>query len=246
MTDFREYIVDTMIAESIISEVKDTELEAFEEGLVEIETELNEILGLKTAAKFVKKVGDKLSGADAAAEKKVEDVKKVGRAAALATQIQYNAKKDAVEKAVEKGSKAIEKGKKAVNDKTLEIGVKASLAKDKAVDAIASKKEELTKRVVELSKGARDEFKKIFKNITDISDDQKKTLSDLSGIYEKLASGKGAKVGGLDAIKIIATVIAGSSEAGQVPSYKVYSKTLEKLQSLPGFTAFKFTAKLNK
>lgn len=251
MSDFKEFIADTLLSESIISEVKETELDMFEESLTTIETELNEILGLKSLANGAKRIAGALGKANDSADKKVEDVKSKGRAAALAAQIAYNTKKDEVKKKVDSAKKeigdSIQREKEtlaAARDVAKKSAHDLKNAVDKKVIALDIKKQELGKRVADVSKASKEVFKKFFKNLTNLSEDQKKTLADLTTIFDKMAENKA--VVGLDAIKIIAVAMSGSSEHSEVPSFKVYSKNLERLRAMPGFTTYAFSARVNK
>lgn len=150
---------------------------------------------------------------------------------------------DAVEKKVAEHKEASEK---KANEKKVEAQGKAYEKERAAAEskkAYDEKKAAVKDSWLKISSSAKALFKKTFKDVKDVTPDQKKVLADLEGIYEKLAANKA--VTGLEAIKVIAAVLAGAGETGTVPSYKAYSNQLNRLRTLPGMNGFKFAVKAN-
>ena len=226
MSQFLEYLNDNLIAESFIDTIEKDEIDSLVEGLNESEEILNEFLGL---GKLAKKVGAFSEKAD----KKADEVK------------------EKVKSAVEKGKETVEKaayaGKEIGKDIKQTVAGVAETNKDfakatkKAFDA---KKEEVKEKFVKLSGAAKDVLKQWHEKIGELNDSQKQTLAELDPLYTKLKEGK--SVGGPEAIKILSVVLAGVAEGGKYPSYKAYTKQLEKLRTLPGISSFRFTVKTAK
>lgn len=182
------------------------------------------------------KADKKISDTKTAAKEKLDSVK--GAVVKKATEV-----KGAIDKKVAEYKEASEK--KANEKKVAEQGKayekeRAAAESKKAFD---EKKAAVKDSWMKISTSAKALFKKTFKDVKDVTPDQKKVLADLEGIYEKLAANKA--VTGLEAIKVIAAVLAGAGETGTVPSYKAYSNQLNRLRTLPGMNGFKFAVKAN-
>jgi chromosome segregation ATPase len=279
MTKFKEYMAESVLCESIVAEAATEELVQLIEGLTEIETQLNEFVGLKTASKWLKDRAEKKAldaqgkayskeratnekqkaekealEAKQAAEKEAEDKKNatsVAKAEAKKTKTAERSEKIAkfsdeadkkVKEAKEAFTGALKGAKTAVADKIKDARVTTAVGTSLALKDAAEAKKAAGEKLKGITATAKASFTKFFKNLGELSEDQKKTLADLEGIYAKLSENKA--VSGVEAIKIIATVLAGSTENGQVPSFKAYTKSLEKLRALPGLSSYKFSAKI--
>lgn len=266
MSTFKEYLTDNVRYEEITSYIKeDAELDVLAEALTEMEVQLDEFLGLgKLASKLSDRAKNKAK--DARKDSKEELDKAFAKNKEDRTKIKEKEEKrkgfaDKVNSLSAKADEKVAAAKTAIADKKKEV-VDAVTAKKEAIKtdlkgkgyaaeravadakkSIGDKKEAVKDSFLKVSSGATTLFKKLFKNLGELSEDQKKTVSDLEGIYEKLSAGKA--VGGLEAIKILATILAGSGETGEVPSYKAYSKQLAKIRELPGFNGYKFAVKAN-
>lgn len=265
MATFKEYLTDNVHYESLIETVAVEDLDVLAEELTEIESQLNEFLGLGKASKFLKdraekkaldnqgKAYDKERAANTKAaqikkeqEAKAEKEKADREAKAEKTKTSKDAKvedkkemADRLGKISDAADKKVADVKKAVSDKKNDVVVGAKMA---AKD-IAEKKDAIKGSLLKISDESRKAFSKLFKNLTELSEDQKKTLSEVEGIFTKLTEGK--TVSGVEAIKIIATVLAGSPESNSVPSFKAYTKQLERLRALPGISSYKFSVKVS-
>lgn len=221
MSEFRNYVEDTMLFESYVGEVESKE--DFQElltVLTECEERLDEFLGLGKVGSALKKLSDKgdkkaeaiKKGAKETAEKGVDVVK------GIAKETVGTAWKDAKEVAQSHGEIAVAAGKK-----TSEL---AKEAKDK---------------FVKVSAQGRDALKKIFKNIKDASEDQKKVLAELEPLFVKMEDGK-KSVSGSQGLMTLAAILAMGPD-GQTPSYKNYTKKLEMLRTTPMLSSFKISVK---
>lgn len=256
MSTFKEYLTDNVNYEEVISYIKEeADLDKLNEELVSIETRLDEFLGLgKLASKLSSKAEEKAKEEKKAANDKLkmafETTKKEKEKIA-----EKEGKKKATADKISGFSKAadekIEGVKKGISDKLQ--SAKANLQGKKyaaerviasAASTVEEKKEAAKQSYLRISAGAKSLFKKMYKNIAEASEDQKKTIADIEGIYKKLSDNE--HVSGVEAIKILATVLAGSPESGEIPAYKAYRRQLDKLRTLPGFSGFKFSVETNK
>lgn len=219
MSKFLDYVNDTLLVESVINDVEVTELSETFEVLCEAEVRLDEFLGLG-------KLADKLKGASEKADKKVADVKK-GAKEALETG------KEAAKNIAKETAGKIATDAKEVGKSFKEIGEFAGKTAKEKAEAVKDK-------FVQVSAQAREGLKKIFSNIKDASEDQKKVLADLAPLFEKIEAGK--SVGGAGAISIMAAVLA-MDASGATPSYKSYQKQLEKLRTTPMLSSYRFSVK---
>lgn len=221
---FRNYLNNTMIADELLESVQETELETLNEELFLIEGELNEIFGLGKLAAKIKKVSDK-------GDEKAEELK--GKA------------KEAVEKGKEKVKNAVSTAKEVAKNVA-----KDTFGTDEDSDTVTKSIKDASKaakeKAVELFTKSQSVFKDIWGKMSteNLTPDQKATVEELKGIFGKLAAGK--FLSGVDSIKVLAAVLAGSPEAGKIPSIKAYNKQLERLRTTPGMSSFKFTVKINK
>lgn len=219
MSKFLDYVNDTLLVESVINDVEVTELSETFEVLCEAEVRLDEFLGLG-------KLADKLKGASEKADKKVADAKK-GAKEALETG------KEAAKNIAKETAGKIATDAKEVGKSFKEIGEFAGKTAKEKAEAVKDK-------FVQVSAQAREGLKKIFSNIKDASEDQKKVLDDLAPLFEKIEAGK--SVGGAGAISIMAAVLA-MDASGATPSYKSYQKQLEKLRTTPMLSSYRFSVK---
>lgn len=214
---FRNYLNNTMLADELLESVQESELETLNEELLLIEGELNEIFGLGRLASMIKKVSDR-------GDKKAEELK-------------------------EKGKEVLDTAKHAGKMFAKDV-VDAEHGPVKTGKAILKTGEEMGKaakeKAVELFTKSQSVFKDIWGKMSteNLTADQKATVEELKGIFGKLAAGK--FLSGVDSIKVLAAVLAGSPEAGKIPSIKAYNKQLERLRTTPGMSSFKFTVKINK
>lgn len=269
MATFKEYLTDNVHYESLIETVAVEDLEVLAEGLAEIETELNEFLGLGKAAKFLKDRAEKKAvdnqgkayDKERSANEKASKLKKEQEEKAAKEKADREAKADKSKaskdaKTEDKKEMADRLGKMSASaDKKVTAAKDAvvSAAKDKvntavvgaklAAKDISDKKDAIKDSFLKVSDEAKTIFKKFFKDTKNVSEDQKKTLGEVEGIFTKLTEGK--TVSGVEAIKILATVLAGSPEANAVPGFKAYTKQLERLRALPGISSYKFSVKVN-
>jgi hypothetical protein len=218
MSQFTSWLEDNLLAESLIESVEKNELDELNLFLTESEIQLNEFLGL---GKLAKKVGAFSEKADKKAEEVKKGVKEFGeKAKDVAKGVAHEVIDPAV--AVAKTNVDFAKAtKKAATEKATEI-------KDK---------------FVKISQASKEILKGWHQKATELSPEQKKTLDELQPLYDRLVDGK--KINGADAIRIIASVLAGSKESGHFPTYKAYTKQLETLRTLPGISSFKFTVAKN-
>lgn len=225
---FRNYLNNTMLADELLESVQESELETLNEELLLIEGELNEIFGLGKLAAKIKKASDK-------GDEKAEELK--GKA------------KEAIASAKEKGKEVLDTAKHAGKMFAKDV-VDAEHGPVKTGKAILKTGEEMGKaakeKAVELFTKSQSVFKDIWGKMSteNLTADQKATVEELKGIFGKLAAGK--FLSGVDSIKVLAAVLAGSPEAGKIPSIKAYNKQLERLRTTPGMSSFKFTVKINK
>lgn len=226
MSKFLDYVNDTLLVESVINDVEVTELSETFEVLCEAEVRLDEFLGLG-------KLADKLKGASEKADKKVADVKKGAKDFAKEAGEAYGSAKDAVKNAAKETAGKIATDAKEVGKSFKEIGEFAGKTAKEKAEAVKDK-------FVQVSAQAREGLKKIFSNIKDASEDQKKVLADLAPLFEKIEAGK--SVGGAGAISIMAAVLA-MDASGATPSYKSYQKQLEKLRTTPMLSSYRFSVK---
>lgn len=280
MTKFKEYIAESVLCESIVAEASVEELSQLIEGLTEIETELNEIAGLKKASEWLKARAEKKaldaqgkaydreravnakqkSEMDALEAKQKEEKeksdKKTAESVAKAAEKKEKSEKraeaiskfsDDVDKKVNSAKEAftgaLKNARKAVTDRIDSARVTGAVGTALALKDVSAAKKEAAEKLRGITGAAKAPFVKFFNNLGELTEDQKKTIAELEGIYAKLSENK--TVSGVEAIKIIATVLAGSAENGQVPTFKAYSKSLEKLRSLPGLSSYKFSAKIS-
>lgn len=221
MSEFRNYVEDTMLFESYVGEVESKE--DFQElltVLTECEERLDEFLGLGKVGSALKKLSDK-------GDKKAEEVKK-------ATKETVEKGKDVVKGMAKDAVDAVKRDAKEVAQSHKEIAV-----------ATGKKTAELAKeakdKFVKVSAQGRDALKKIFKNIKDASEDQKKVLAELEPLFLKIDDGK-KSVSGSEGIKILSAILAMGPD-GQTPSYKNYIKKLEMLRTTPMLSSFKVSVK---
>lgn len=246
---FRNYIQDNVLADQIVESVTAEELDVLIEGLDEMVVQLDEIAGLGKISKFLQdraaKKEAEAKSKHAEKEKDTAEKLKKEKEAIEAKAAKSKATADKIGEVSKKADEKVTAAKEAIKDKakdakvTAVVGTKLAIADAKA--SVAEKKAAASKAIVAISGGAKKLFQKMYKNVTDISEDQKKTLADLETIYTKLAEGK--TVSGSEAIKVIAAVLSGSAENGSVPSFKAYTKKLELIRTLPGISSFKFSAK---
>ena len=181
MSEFRNYVEDTMLFESYVGEVESKE--DFQElltVLTECEERLDEFLGLGKVGSALKKLSDK-------GDKKAEEVKK-------ATKETVEKGKDVVKGITKDAAESIKKDAKEVAQSHKEIAVAAG----KKTSELAK---EAKDKFVKVSAQGRDALKKIFKNIKDASEDQKKVLAELEPLFMKIDDGK-KSVSGSEGIKI--------------------------------------------
>lgn len=139
----------------------------------------------------------------------------------------------------------IEKTKKDIKDKVETAKKKVSDTKDSIAKSVADKKASIIKSFVTISTAAKEQLKKIFPEakVNELTEEQKATFEEIKGVYEKLVANK--KVTGIDAIKIIALILAGASVPGAIPTIKEYNKQLNRFRTLPGVSSFIFSVKEN-
>lgn len=216
----KNYIDANVITEEILESVETMEdLTVLSEELELIESELNELFGwAKKAAKKVYTAADK---AEAVADKAKAKVKEFASDAAY---VAKNISKDA---------------KEGVTD-TISGNRDAARAAKRAFD---EKKAEVKDKLVAISTASLDNAKKLFGSLAGASEEVKATAKELEEVMAKLSAGK--SVSGVDAIKILAAVLAGAEENGKLPTIKKYKKQLERLRTTPGISSFKFSVKAN-
>lgn len=150
----------------------------------------------------------------------------------------------AVETAKEKGKEVLDTAKYAASNMARE-------AKEKIVtDAkeVAQAHKEIAQAAGKAVAGAftksQDAIKEIWGKATgNLSPEQTETVKDLEAIFKKMGSGK--FLSGPESIKVLAAVLAGGTSK-QIPSYKNYSKQLERLQGIPGLSSVRLTVKSGK
>jgi len=218
MSQFTSWLEDSLLAESLIETVEKNELDELSEALeIQLDT-LNEFLGL---GKLAKKVGAFSEKAD----KKAEEIK--GKA----------------KETIDTGKEVVKGIGKDIVSPVKEIA-KTNLDFAKATKkAAVEKATEIKDKFVKISQASKEILKQWHQKATELSPEQKKTLDELQPLYDRLVDGK--KINGADAIRIIASVLAGSKESGHFPTYKAYTKQLETLRTLPGISSFKFTVAKN-
>jgi uncharacterized protein YjbJ (UPF0337 family) len=222
MSEFRQYIENTLFAESVISNTAEGELLELSEAVDLMEQELNELLGLGKLANKLKTLSDK-------GDKKLSDVKASAKETLeTGKQVVKGIAKDTVGKAWD-DAKEVAKSHKEI----------AQAAGKK----IGELKDEVKDKLVKVSGQSQAAFKSLFSKVKDMSPEQKKTFDDLSAIFEKLQAGKTAS--GSEAIKILAAVLAKSPEPGQLPKYSSYTSALEKLRTTSGISSYKISIKKN-
>lgn len=219
MSKFIDYVNDTMLVESVIDSVETSEYQEVYEVLCECEDRLDEFLGLD-------KIGKKLQSLSGKADAKVDSAKAYGKGLKDEAKEAIASGKDAVKNIAKETKDKVVSDAKEVGKSFKEIGVATKdLIKDK---------------FVKVSADAREGLKKMFKNVSKASEDQQKVVADLKDLVGSLENGK--FVGGGDSIKILAAVLAMGPD-GEIPSYKAYTKSLERLRSTPMLNSYKITIK---
>lgn len=221
MSEFRNYVEDTMLFESYVGEVESKEdFQELISVLTECEERLDEFLKLG-------KIGDALKNLSDKGDKKAEEVKK-------ATKETVEKGKDVVKGMAKDAVDAVKRDAKEVAQSHKEIAV-----------ATGKKTAELAKeakdKFVKVSAQGRDALKKIFKNIKDASEDQKKVLAELEPLFVKMEDRK-KSVSGSQGLMTLAAILAMGPD-GQTPSYKNYTKKLEMLRTTPMLSSFKVSVK---
>ncbi len=150
-----------------------------------------------------------------------------------------------------KGDEKVAKGKEAAKE-FAETGKKVvkGIAKDtvgKAWDdakEVAKSHKEIAQvvgdKVVKISGEARQAMSKMFAKIKEASEEQKKTLAELEPLFLKMQDGK--TVGGADGLKVLSAIMA-MGPSGETPTYKAYTKSLERIRTVPGFSSYKVSIK---
>lgn len=219
MSKFIDYVNDTMLVESVIDSVETSEYQEVYEVLCECEERLDEFLGLD-------KLGKKLQSLSGKADAKVDSVKAYGKGL-----------KDEAKEAIASGKDAVKNIAKETKDKVVSDAKEVG----KSFKEIGTATKDLIKdKFVKVSADAREGLKKMFKNVSKASEDQQKVVADLKDLVGSLENGK--FVGGGDSIKILAAVLAMGPD-GEIPSYKAYTKSLERLRSTPMLNSYKITIK---
>jgi uncharacterized protein YjbJ (UPF0337 family) len=140
------------------------------------------------------------------------------------------------------------KGDKAVEDAKY---VAKNIAKDTVGKVVDDAKEvyqshkEIAQAAGKAIAGAfsksQDAIKEIWGKATgNLSPEQTETIKSLESIFKKMSSGK--FLSALESIKVLAAVLAGGTSK-QIPSFKAYSKQLERLQTIPGLSSIRLSIK---
>lgn len=219
MSKFIDYVNDVMLVESVIDSVETSEYQEVYEVLCECEERLDEFLGLD-------KLGKKLQSLSGKADAKVDSAKAYGKGL-----------KDEAKEAIASGKEAVKNIAKETKEK---IATDAKEVGKSFKEIGAATKEAIKDKFVKVSADAREGLKKMFKNVSKASEDQQKVVADLKDLVGSLENGK--FVGGGDSIKILAAVLAMGPD-GEIPSYKAYTKSLERLRSTPMLNSYKITIK---
>lgn len=226
MSKFIDFVNDTMLVESVIDTVEASEYQEVFEVLCECEERLDEFLGLD-------KLGKKLQSLSGKADAKVDATKAYGKGL-----------KDEAKEAIASGKEAVKNIAKETKDKVVSDAKEVAKSNKEAAEFVVKKAGEKAQAIkdkfVKVSAEAREGLKKMFKNISGASEDQKKVIADLQDLVGSLENGR--FVGGGDSVKILAAVLAMGPD-GELPSFKAYTKSLEKLRSTPMLSSYKITIK---
>jgi hypothetical protein len=153
-----------------------------------------------------------------------------------------NARGDkAVETAKEKGKEVLDTAKYAAKNMAREAGEKIATDAKEVAKAHKEIAQAAGKAVVGAFTKSQDAIKEIWGKATgNLSPEQTETIKSLESILKKMSSGK--FLSALESIKVLAAVLAGGTSK-QIPSFKAYSKQLERLQAIPGLSSIRLSIK---
>lgn len=155
-----------------------------------------------------------------------------------------NARGDkAVETAKEKGKEVLDTAKYAAKNMAREAGEKIATDAKEVAKAHKEIAQAAGKAVVGAFTKSQEAIKEIWGKATGLTPEQTETVKDLESIFKKMGSGK--FLSGPESVKVLAAVLAGGTSK-QVPSFKAYSKQLERLQGIPGLASVRLTVKSGK
>ncbi len=220
MNDFKNYVEDSVLFESYITEVDESELEELVDVLNECQERLDEFMGLSKAGEFLKKLSDK-------GDKKSEEIKKGAKEFA-------EKGKDVVKGMAKEAIDTVKKDAKEVAQSHKEI---VQAAGKKGVELAKEAKDKFLK----VSAQSREALKKMFKNVKDANEEQKKVIADIMPLLDRISDGK-KSVSGADGLRVLAIILS-SDASGEIPSYKAYMKKLEMLRTTPMLSSFKVSVK---
>ena len=153
-----------------------------------------------------------------------------------------NARGDkAVETAKEKGKEVLDTAKYAAKNMAREAGEKIATDAKEVAKAHKEIAQAAGKAVVGAFTKSQEAIKDIWGKATgNLSPEQTETIKSLESIFKKMSSGK--FLSAFESIKVLAAVLAGGTSK-QVPSFKAYSKQLERLQGIPGLASIRLSIK---
>lgn len=179
-----------------------------EEQILELHEELQTIEEVLGLGK----IADKLKKFSDKSDEKIEDTKK-------------------------KVKETTEKAKDVAKGIAKEVGGKIATDTKEVLQSHKEIAQSLASRFAKISSTAKEGLKKMFANIKDANEDQKKVLADLAEIIEKIENNK--TVSGLKMLAAAMTM----GPSGEIPSYKKYVKQLEALRTIPMFSTYKVSMK---
>lgn len=153
-----------------------------------------------------------------------------------------NARGDkAVETAKEKGKEVLDTAKYAAKNMAREAGEKIATDAKEVAKAHKEIAQAAGKAVVGAFTKSQEAIKEIWGKATgNLSPEQTETIKSLESILKKMGSGK--FLSAVESIKVLAAVLAGGTSK-QIPSFKAYSKQLERLQGIPGLSSIRLSIK---